>query len=73
MMNKTNICPSVNRFKNGTFECECKHGFTGDGYVCYDIDECEIGKILYKIWKKVVKVIIPLYKLSIRVMNCNVV
>ena len=28
----------------GSHKCECRAGFTGNGNVCYDIDECEKGQ-----------------------------
>ena len=27
--------------KKGTFDCSCDFGYTGDGYSCEDIDECQ--------------------------------
>jgi len=27
----------------GSVSCECKKGFTGDGFECIDINECELG------------------------------
>ena len=28
----------------GSHKCSCRGGFTGDGYACYDIDECAKGQ-----------------------------
>ena len=28
----------------GSYQCECKNGFNGDGFKCTNIDECEDSK-----------------------------
>ena len=28
-------------FKEGAWNCECKNGTVGNGFVCDDVDECE--------------------------------
>lgn len=28
---------------DGSYECTCQDGFEGDGIVCVNIDECELG------------------------------
>ena len=30
----------IEHFTKPDYECECKEGFTGDGYDCEDYDEC---------------------------------
>ena len=27
----------------GSYECQCKSGFSGDGVVCRDINECQVN------------------------------
>ena len=29
---------------DGSYQCECKTGFTGEGFQCTNIDECEVSK-----------------------------
>ena len=33
----------MNIIVEGTYACQCKEGFKGDGRTCYDIDECLVG------------------------------
>ena len=36
-----NITSSICNNTDGSYECECKLGFRGDGHNCIDVDECE--------------------------------
>ncbi|CAF0723375.1 unnamed protein product [Brachionus calyciflorus] len=55
ILNDQNICQDVNECTSGnhqcslnskcyntagSYECRCNYGFSGDGFSCYDIDEC---------------------------------
>ena len=38
-----NFGQPIKIIKVGSYECTCKEFFTGNGYVCDDIDECQTG------------------------------